>query len=80
MGYLKPYRLHLLAVVLMSILGTGFAIAARKSWKAITELFEGSIGKMNGVPGRGIDFDYILRILLILRALCSQCFSPIFSR
>ncbi|HHX27104.1 MAG TPA: ABC transporter ATP-binding protein [Firmicutes bacterium] len=70
MEYLKPHRLQLLAVVLMSILGTGFGIAGPKIMgKAITELFEGSIGKMRGVPGRGIDFDYVLRILLILGGL-----------
>ena len=70
MGYLKPHRLQLIAVVIMSILGTGFGIAGPKIMgKAITELFEGSIGKMKGVPGQGIDFDYILRILLILGGL-----------
>lgn len=70
MEYLKPHRLQLAAVVLMSILGTGFGIAGPKIMgKAITELFEGSIGKIRGVPGRGIDFDYVLRILLILGGL-----------
>ena len=68
--YLKPYKLQLVAVVLMSILGAGFGIAGPKIMgKAITELFEGSMGKMKGVPGKGIDFDYILRILLILGGL-----------
>jgi len=70
MEYLKPHRLQLTAVVIMSILGTGFGIAGPKIMgKAITELFEGSIGKMRGVPGRGIDFDYVLRILFILGGL-----------
>jgi ATP-binding cassette subfamily B multidrug efflux pump len=70
MEYLKPHRLQLLAVILMSILGTGFSIAGPKIMgKVITELFEGSISKMRGVPGRGIDFDYVLRILLILGGL-----------
>ncbi len=70
MEYLKPYRLQLLAVVLMSILGTGFGIAGPKIMgKAITELFEGSISKIKGVPGGGVDFDYILHILLILAGL-----------
>jgi len=70
MEYLKPYRLQLLAVVLMSILGTGFGIAGPKIMgKAITQLFEGSISKIKGVPGGGVDFDYILHILLILAGL-----------
>lgn len=70
MGYLKPHRFQLLAVILMSILGTGFSIAGPKIMgKAITELFEGSINKIKGMPGAGIDFDYILRILFILGGL-----------
>lgn len=70
MEYLKPHKLQLLAVIFMSILSTGFGIAGPKIMgKAITALFEGSINRMRGVPGEGIDFDYVLRILLLLGGL-----------
>jgi ATP-binding cassette subfamily B multidrug efflux pump len=68
--YLKPYKLQFIAVIFMSILGTGFTIVGPKIMgKAITELFKGSIGRIQGVPGASIDFDYVLRILIILGGL-----------
>jgi ATP-binding cassette subfamily B protein len=69
-GYLRPYRFRLLTVLLTAILSTIFSIISPKLMgNATTKLFEGIMGKMNGVPGAGIDFDYILQIVLILLGL-----------
>jgi ATP-binding cassette subfamily B protein len=69
-GYLRPYRFRLLTVLLTAVLSTIFSIISPKLMEnATTKLFEGIMGKMNGVPGAGIDFDYILQIVLILLGL-----------
>lgn len=70
MVYLKPRRFHLLAIFLMSILSTIFAIVSPKIMgKATTKLFEGLMMKFRGVPGARVDFDYIAQILLTLAVL-----------
>ncbi len=68
--YLRPYRIHLLLVVLFSIVSTAFTIVGPKllGW-ATTRLFEGVVAKATGVPGAAIDFGYIGRIVLILLGL-----------
>ncbi|TCP20348.1 ATP-binding cassette subfamily B protein [Scopulibacillus darangshiensis] len=77
-GYLKPFKYHLLAVLITAILSTVFAILSPKILgKATTKIFEGMMMKMKGVPGAGIDFDYILNILLILIGL--YLFSALFT-
>lgn len=69
-GYLRPHRLALLAVLLMSILSTVFSIVGPKILgQATTKLFEGMIQKLMHVPGAKIDFDYIGQILLLLIGL-----------
>ena len=70
MQYARPYRIHLLLVVLFSIASTALVIVGPKllGW-ATTRLFEGVIAKATGVPGAAIDFGYIGRIALILLAL-----------
>ncbi|WP_059172359.1 ABC transporter ATP-binding protein [Bacillus sp. FJAT-27445] len=69
-GYLKPYKLKLLAVLATAIISTIFAIVSPKIMgKATTKLFEGLMMKMNRVPGAEIDFDYIGQIILILIGL-----------
>jgi ATP-binding cassette, subfamily B, multidrug efflux pump len=68
--YLKPHRIQLAWVVVMAILSTMFSIVSPKILGfATTRLFEGSMMKINGVPGAHIDFAYILHILLILLGL-----------
>ncbi|WP_028593955.1 ABC transporter ATP-binding protein [Paenibacillus assamensis] len=77
LGYLKPSRTSLIIVFFMAVLGTLFSIVSPKIMgKATTKLFEGLMNMMNGVPGAGIDFDYIWNILLILVVL--YVFSALF--
>ncbi|MEG6510575.1 ABC transporter ATP-binding protein [Desulforamulus ruminis] len=78
LAYLKPRKFQLLAVFFTAILSTLFSIVSPKFMgKATTKLFEGSLLKMQGVPGAAIDFNYILHILLILAGL--YLFSALFS-
>ncbi|WP_144510352.1 ABC transporter ATP-binding protein [Bacillus sp. FJAT-22090] len=68
--YLKPRRNQLIAVFVAAILSTVFAIVGPKIMgNAITTLFEGAYGKLSGVPGAGIDFDAIGKLLLLLAGL-----------
>lgn len=76
--YLKPRRNQLIAVFFAAILSTIFMIVGPKIMgNAITELFEGAYGKLQGVPGAAIDFETIGRILLVLAGL--YVLSSIFS-
>ncbi|MGK7379082.1 ABC transporter ATP-binding protein [Planococcus sp. 1R117A] len=76
--YLKPRRNRLIAVFFAAILSTVFSIVGPKlTGDAITELFEGAYGKLQGVPGAAIDFGAIGEILLLLTAL--YIFSSLFS-
>ncbi|WKA59223.1 ABC transporter ATP-binding protein [Planococcus shenhongbingii] len=76
--YLKPRRNRLIAVFFAAILSTVFSIVGPKlTGDAITELFEGAYGKLQGVPGAAIDFGAIGQILLLLTAL--YIFSSLFS-
>ena len=69
-GYLKPYKTKLSFVVVASILSVIFTILSPKILGlATTRIFEGVMLKMEGVPGAGIDFNYVGKILLILGAL-----------
>ncbi|TYP75569.1 ABC transporter ATP-binding protein [Paenibacillus methanolicus] len=69
-GYLKPYRGKLLVVFLTAVLSTVFSILGPKIMgEATTELFEGLMGKINGVPGSAVDYGYIADILLVLAVL-----------
>ncbi|MCR4436101.1 MAG: ABC transporter ATP-binding protein [Clostridiales bacterium] len=70
LGYLKPHRLQLVLVFFMAVLSTVFSIfSPRVMGKATTKLFEGLMLKMEGVPGAGVDFGYILHILVLLAVL-----------
>lgn len=74
LGYLKPRSYQLLAVFLTALLSTLFSIASPKILgMAITRLFENVVLKQ----GAGIDFAYIVQILLILGGL--YIFSAVFS-
>ncbi|WP_142829281.1 ABC transporter ATP-binding protein [Planococcus soli] len=77
-SYLKPRRKKLAAVFLVAILSTVFTIVGPKIMgMAITELFEGAYGQLQGVPGGGLDFGVIGQILAILAGL--YLFSSLFS-
>jgi ATP-binding cassette subfamily B multidrug efflux pump len=70
MGYLKPNRIKLSAVILAAILSTVFSIVSPKIMgNATTKLFEGIMGKLNNVPGAEVDFLYIGQIVLFLAGL-----------
>ncbi|MFZ7101097.1 MAG: ABC transporter ATP-binding protein [Peptococcaceae bacterium] len=70
MGYLKPRRYTIILVIVMAVLSTVFSIVSPKIMGlATTKLFEGILLKLKGVPGAGVDFPYILRIILILAVL-----------
>lgn len=68
--YLRPYRLNLIIVIIFAIGSAAFSIVGPKILgKATTKIFEGLVSKVTGVKGAGIDFQYILNIILILIGL-----------
>lgn len=68
--YLSPHKLLLLAVLFMAVLSTYFSVLSPEVMgRATTKLFEGIIGKMNGVPGAEIDFQYVGQIIMQLLGL-----------
>jgi len=68
--YLKPHKFQLIAVIVMSVLSTLFAILSPKIMGlATTALFEGIKDRMGGSTGALIDFEYITTILLVLAGL-----------
>lgn len=76
--YLVPYKYSLLTVLIAAILSTIFTIVGPKILgKATTKIFEGIMMKVKGVPGAGIDFEYIFNIILVLIGL--YLFSSLFS-
>lgn len=70
MGYLKPRKMQLFAVLITAIISTVFSIVSPKIMgKATTKLFEGMMMKFKGIPGAKIEFQYIGQIILILIGL-----------
>ena len=70
LGYFRPQKFLLLAVLVAAVISTVFNIVGPKILGlATTKLFEGMALKSEGVPGAGIDFGYIGHILLILSGL-----------
>lgn len=66
--YMRPYYTRILIAVFCAIVGTIFSIIGPKiSGKATTELANGFIAKATGTGG--INFDYILEIIILLVAL-----------
>lgn len=67
--YLKPFRIHLLVIVLFAAASTVFSIIGPKILaKATDELAAGMMRAISGAGG-GIDFDYIGKIILLLVGL-----------
>nr|WP_241236407.1 ABC transporter ATP-binding protein [Brevibacillus marinus] len=78
LGYFKPRQYQLIAVLLMAVFSTLFAVLAPKIMgEATTLLFEGVLARLNGVEGAAIDFASIGNILVIL--ICLYLFSSFFS-
>jgi ATP-binding cassette, subfamily B, multidrug efflux pump len=76
--YLKPYRVSILFVLILSIASTVFAILGPKIMgNAVSKLFEGAVAKLTHVPGAAIDFNYIGNIVLLLVGLYAA--SAVFS-
>lgn len=70
LGYMRPHRVSLVVVLILTILSTGFNIFSPKIMgRATTVLFEGMLGKMRGIPGASIDFAAVGGILLVLAGL-----------
>jgi len=70
LSYLKPRRFRIMVVLLFAVLSTVFSIVSPKVMgKATTKLFEDLMLMYKHVPGAGVDFQYILNILVILGGL-----------
>jgi len=70
MGYLRPQRAKLIAVLITAILSTAFAIYSPKVLgEATTKLFAGMMGKIQGDPNATFDLPGIWQIVLFLAAL-----------
>ncbi|GAC1303505.1 MAG: hypothetical protein NVSMB27_43020 [Ktedonobacteraceae bacterium] len=70
LGYFKPQKYLLLAVLVAAVISTVFNVVGPKILGlATTKLFEGIVLKLRGVPGAGVDFTYIGQILLLLLLL-----------
>lgn len=68
--YLAPYRLSILIVILLAAGSSVFSIAGPKILGNVTtSIFEGLVGKVAGLPGAGVDFSYVGRVLLLLLGL-----------
>ncbi len=68
--YLRPYGFRLLLVFFVSVLGTIFTVLSPRIMGFITnKLIEGVQLKLKGQVGSTVDFDYILRTLLVLGGL-----------
>ncbi|MGO4349797.1 ABC transporter ATP-binding protein [Paenibacillus sp. MCAF9] len=63
LAYLRPQRMKLIVVVIMAVLSTIFSIVSPKLMgNATTEIYE-------GITGSGVNFDAIMRIVLVLLGL-----------
>ncbi|WP_196247223.1 ABC transporter ATP-binding protein [Clostridium novyi] len=78
MEYLNPYKFRIVIIFLMAILSTVFTIVSPKIIGKITnKIFEGLMLKFKGVSGASINFDYILKFIILLIGL--YIISSIFS-
>jgi ATP-binding cassette subfamily B multidrug efflux pump len=68
--YLRPYRIKLIIVIIFAIGSTIFSILGPKLLgRATTKIYEGLISKITGTSDGGIDFRYILEIIILLITL-----------
>jgi ATP-binding cassette subfamily B protein len=68
--YLRPHRAGLAVVVVAGAIGSVFSVLGPKLLGMVTtKIFEGFIARARGVPGAGIDFGYVGRLLVILIGL-----------
>ncbi|KEH98163.1 ABC transporter ATP-binding protein [Clostridium massiliodielmoense] len=70
MEYLNPYKFRIMIIFLMAILSTVFTIVSPKIIGKITnKIFEGLMLKFKGVPDASINFEYILKFIILLIGL-----------
>jgi len=70
LNYLSPYKFKLIIVLVFAIGSTVFSIAGPKILgNATTEIYKGLVSKISGVNSGGIDFEYILSLVLLLVGL-----------
>lgn len=75
--YLSEFKMSIFIVLIFAIASTIFSVVGPKILgKATTKLFEGLLSKVSNT-GKGIDFNYIGRIMVIL--ICLYVFSSVFS-
>lgn len=68
LGYVKPFKTAIIAVMIFAAGSTVFNIAGPKVLsKATTEIFNGLVSKVSG--GSGIDFDKIAQIMLTVMGM-----------
>lgn len=68
LGYVKPFKIAIIAVMIFAAGSTVFNIAGPKVLsKATTEIFNGLVSKVSG--GSGIDFDKIGQIMLTVMGM-----------
>ncbi len=68
--YLAPRKWEVLIVTIFTVLSTFFStISPRVMGRATTEIFNGMMAKARGIPGAGIDFGAVSRILMMLSGL-----------
>ncbi len=66
-AYMKPHKWSLALVLCATVLSTLFSVLSPKIMgQATTVLFEGMLAKLKGVPGPGVDFAAVGRILVVL--------------
>lgn len=69
LNYLSPYKFKLIIVLIFAIGSTAFSIVGPKILgKATTEIYKGLVSKISGAAD-GINFEYILNIVLLLLGL-----------
>lgn len=68
--YLRPHGWQLVTVFILAVLSNIFNILSPKIMgSATTKLFEGMMQRLEGIPGGGIDFEFIKQTLLTLAVL-----------
>ncbi|HBG01380.1 MAG TPA: ABC transporter [Firmicutes bacterium] len=76
-SYMGPHKWSLLLVFIATIFGTVFSVLSpRILGQATTILFEGMLSRLQDVPGAGIDFAAIGRVLVMLASV--YVFSTVF--
>lgn len=70
LAYLRPHRPALTVVIVCGVIGTIFTVLGpRLLGLATTAVFEGFVAKQRGIPGAGIDFTFINRLMVWLAGL-----------